>query len=103
MNLETKIINVVLNKVDDKDVLVFEFDNSLVVNLNSETSQNELKNVFSQLLKEMLKFNIKLKLKIAEGYKAGLYIDVCKEYINELNREIKQLYPKMEEIIGLSE
>ena len=100
MNRESKMISVTLRKVNEKDVLVFVLDESFTVNLNSEESQNELKNIFSQLLRMMLVYDIKLKLNIAEGYKEGLFIDVCTEYISELNREIAIVYPKMKEVVG---
>lgn len=36
-------------------------------------------------------FRTKLELVIAEGYGKGLYKDVCKEYIDALNRELIQV------------
>lgn len=79
----------------DVDVLLFGLDeecpDSYTINLNSSTSQNELKRIFSKLLQLLLEDNIVLNLVIAEGYGKGLYKDVCKEYIDDLNRELTQV------------
>ena len=51
--------------------------------------------MFSKLLQLLLEENITLKLIIAEGYGKGLYKDVCKEYIDDLNRELAQVKESM--------
>lgn len=93
--MSQKTIDVTLTVSGDVDILVFGFDdehpNAHYVNLNSPTSQNELKNVFSKLLQLLLTDEIDLRLIIAEGYKKGLYRDVCTEFINDLNRELLQV------------
>ncbi|MBU3093824.1 hypothetical protein KPL35_17470 [Clostridium sp. CF011] len=89
MNLETKIIEVELK---ENDILAFFIKtNEYQVNLKSEDSQNELKTIFSALLEEMIANPIKLNFKTANGYNKGLYIDVCTEYVKELNREINEV------------
>ena len=35
--------------------------------------------------------DIELELRIDEQYKKGLYIEVCNEYIMDLNKEIKEV------------
>ena len=57
-------------------------------NPNKETSQNDLRIVFANLLTELINTPIKLEFEDRADYKTGLYIDVCKEYIKDLNREI---------------
>ena len=93
MNQQT--INVVLTASADVDVLAFELDanhpEAYAVNLNSSTSQNELKNVFSKLLQMLLDEDLVLNFLVAEGYGKGLYKDVCREYIDDLNRELAQV------------
>lgn len=88
MNQEDRIINVHLEKRDKKDYIIFEFKEEIVVCLNEEGGQYELKNVFSALLTEVIKTPVKLEYIENIDFKVGLYIDVCKEYINDLNREI---------------
>lgn len=93
--MSQRVIDVILTVSADVDVLVFSLDDNqpddYVVNLNSSASQNELKKVFSKLLQLLLEEDIVLKLVIAEGYGKGLYKDVCKEYIDALNRELIQV------------
>ena len=93
--MSQRVIDVILTVSADVDVLVFSLDDKqpddYVVNLNSSASQNELKKVFSKLLQLLLEEDIVLKLVIAEGYGKGLYKDVCKEYIDALNRELIQV------------
>lgn len=85
--------------MSDVDVLIFGLDEeqpeAYVVNLNSATSQNELKEVFSKLLELLLTEDILLQLSVAPGYSKGLYKDVCKEYIEDLNRELVQVKANM--------
>jgi hypothetical protein len=38
----------------------------------------------------MLTYKVKLQLVIEKGYSKGLYIDVSKEYIKQLNEELLQ-------------
>lgn len=104
MSLET--IKVELTIIGDADVLVFHLDSEkipdgLTVNLNNASSQSDLKAVFSKLLETMIESEILLELIIAAGYSKGLYKDVCMEYIQDLNREIKQVYTKLHEETGL--
>lgn len=96
MNQEVKKIIVELKKYDSNDILAFYIDkDEYHVNLNSESSQNDLKTVFSALLEQMIVTTIELDFKVEQDYKSGLYIDVCGEYIKELNREIKQVLKKI--------
>lgn len=88
MNQENRIINVHLKKDNKKDYLVFEFDEDIKVCLNSDSSQNELKRVFSAILTLIIKEPVTLEFIDSSEYNTGLYIDVCKEYIRDLNKEI---------------
>ena len=90
--MSQRVIDVTLTVLSDVDVLVFGLDDKKhTVNLNSATSQNELKNVFSRLLQLLLQEDITLNLVIDKDYGKGLYKDVCREYINDLNRELTQV------------
>lgn len=99
MSQGSKEISVVLKKNNNDDLLEFNFSDIYVVNLNSDNSQNELKIVFSKLLEELFDNPIELKLIYSENYKSGLYIDVCEEYIKELNKEIKEVLKKYHKYI----
>ena len=50
MNQERKVINVHLAKKEDKDYLVFGFEEIAEVCLNDDESQNNLKSIFVKLL-----------------------------------------------------
>jgi hypothetical protein len=93
--MNRRIIDVELTLIGEEDTLVFHIDDSVpneyIINLNSSTSQTELKLVFTKLLEILIKEDFELALKIAEGYSKGLFIDVCTEYINDLNKEIDQV------------
>ena len=67
----------------------FNFDNPVKINLNSSNNK-DLKEMFEILLKELINKKFILELKIQEDYKIELYKDVCNEYINALNEEIKE-------------
>lgn len=86
---QDNIINVELKKEEDIDILEFQFDNPVKINLNSSNNK-DLKEMFEILLKELIKKKFFLKLKIQDNYKIELYKDVCNEYINALNEEIKE-------------
>lgn len=90
--MNQKVIEVKLTSLSDADVLIFRLDKenpeAYVVNLNSADSQNELKIVFSHLLQRLLEEDILLEYTIAPGYGKELYKDVCREYLDDLNREL---------------
>ena len=102
--MNQKVIEVKLAVLSDVDVLIFGIDEekpeAYVVNLNSDNSQTALKNVFSQLLKMLLEENVLLKYTVAANYQKTLYKDVCKEYIDDLNRELSQVRANMDKEIN---
>ena len=83
MNQESKAINVHLEKRENKDYLVFGFEEVAEVCLNDDESQNNLKSIFVKLLTEITKYPVELQFLENPEYKTGLYIDVCKEYIKD--------------------
>ena len=88
----SQTIDVELTVNGENDVLVFKIDDKnpdmYSVCLNNDSNPSELKKVFSKLLEILLVNDIKLNFIVSKGYSRGLYIDVCSEYINELNKEI---------------
>jgi len=100
MNQADKIINVHLEKRDKKDYMIFEFHEEIVVCLNEESGQSELKTVFSVLLTELIQNSVKLEYIENKEYKVGLYIDVCQEYVKDLNREISNVRKNMPESLN---
>ena len=95
MNQENKVINVHLEKRESKDYLVFGFEEIAEVCLNDDESQNNLKSIFVKLLVQLTKHPVELQFLENPEYKTGLYIDVCKEYIKDLNKEITNVRKNM--------
>lgn len=93
--MKQRTIEVVLTTSVDADILVFMLDeahpDTYTVHLNSATSQNELKDVFSKLLQILLEEDVALKLIVADGYDRVLYKEVCMAYIDDLNCELAQV------------
>lgn len=105
MSQET--IEVQLTGNEKEDFLIFylddlKFPNGIQVNLNDVSGQGDLRNFFSNLLEIMVEKKIELKLKVSDGYTKGLYIDVCKEYVVDLNNEILKVYEELDELINKS-
>lgn len=91
MNQET--INVTLLAIDENtDVLRFAIgEKELDINLNDAECQAAMKNMFSILLQKAIHSDVVLKLTVAPDYTRGMYIEVCEEYIKDLNREIAEV------------
>lgn len=105
VSMSQEIVRVELKEIDEIDYLVFNLDeeqypDGIKVDLNSSISQADFKRVFAKLLELMVDNSIKLELQIAEGYSRGLYKDVCKEYINDLNKEIEQVYNNLQDEVS---
>lgn len=95
--MNQKTIEVVLLAVDeDTDLLQFKFEeNPLDVNLNSPLCQNELKGVFVRLLQMLIENDVHIEFNHADDYGRGMYIEVCEEYIKDLNRELASTKEKI--------
>ena len=99
-SMSQEVISVKLAKREEQDILIFDLPSEenpegLLVDLNSEQGQADLKVVFTALLEKMLKAKISLKYSIDEGYSVALYKDVCKDYVEALDKEIKKVYDTM--------
>ncbi len=98
ISMNQKTIRVVLMARDsDTDILQFQIEDEtkMDVNLNDSTCQNSLKEVFSALLENAIDYEVKLDFQIADGYERKMYIEVCREYIGDLNRELKEATEKI--------
>ena len=100
--MNQRIIKVELCAMDsDTDLLRFNIDEESIidVNINDSSCQNSLKKVFSALLEKMIEQDITLEYKVSEGYERKMYIEVCKEYIDDLNRELMETADKLRQEI----
>lgn len=105
MNQENKIINTFLKKIEDDDFLVFELelDNVLTISLNTDAGQTDIRNVFSALLSQLIEQPLTLRYIESPEYASSLYSDVSKEYIDALNRELKQVRKRIPETLTTNE
>ncbi len=108
ISMSRVVINVELMKDGEEDILKFDLvsesnPNGIEVRLNSTEGQKDLKNVFSALLQKMLLAPIELNYSVEENYSAGLYKDVCSEYIKAINSDIRRVYEDMKVELELFE
>ncbi len=100
MNQITLNVKLFAESTDD-DILAFQFEpDECRVNLNTDSCQAELKDVFSKLIKLSLSNDVTLNLIIEDGYGRGLYKDVCTEYITELQHELDTVKDKIRKEIA---
>lgn len=104
--MNQKTIDVILLENDEgKDTLRFVIDEEqcLDINLNSETCQAEIKIVFEKILGISTTEDIQFDYSVKDGYTKQLYIDVCAEYIKEIQREINNSISQIRAELSLSE
>ena len=80
----------------DNDIMAFCFDDGEGrINLNSDSCQGQIKEVFARLARLCINNDVYLALEIDEDYSRSLYKDVCLEYIQELQREVDNIKGKI--------
>lgn len=99
--MEKKTYKVELKKIEECDCLVFAFaDKVFWINLNSE-DQNTLKDLFFAIIR--LTFNEQPVFELSkesESYPIGLFVEIAKDYLNDLNTEIEKIIenkPKLDD------
>lgn len=90
-NLAAKEIKAVLSLEEDCDILTVFIGKGYRIDLNSDQCQNIIKEMFSEILKELIKANVVIHFECAPEYKNTLFIDVCNYYIDDLNKEIERV------------
>lgn len=96
MNQEIITVELKADKEDTEDLLVFFIgDNEFTVGLNNPSCQNSLKTVFSKLLESAIEKEICFDFKVHDGYTREMYVEVCREYLSDLEREIADVSEKM--------
>lgn len=90
--MNQEIIKATLLEQDDIDILRFEIDEEgLDINLNSPECQKSLKKLFTLILEKVVDRSVEITLEIQDGYSRGMYVEVCEEYIKDLNRELGEV------------
>lgn len=87
-------INAILCIIEDKVNLSFEIDNEKInLNLESDDS-NQIKNLFLVLAKKIRNNPLQIKLDVDKEFEMNsnkLFYDTSVEYIEQLNKELKDL------------
>ena len=104
---ENKIIKAILKHKaeDDTDVIELNFDNTIEINL-SKNEQSNLREVFSNMLKNALTEKFNFELSIDDSSNNQIIIEIAEGYTKELNKELhnsyeedifRELYKKIED------
>ena len=90
---EKKVIKAILKHKaeDDTDVIELNFDNTIEINL-SKNEQSNLREVFSNMLKNALTEKFNFELSIDDSSNNQIIIEIAEGYIKELNKELNNLY-----------
>jgi len=96
-------IKAILYEENGTDFLKFEISQDCIisVNLNSAESQKELKDVFSNILSLLTKEDVEIIFDYPDDYSRRMYIDVCAEYIKDLNRELQGVGRQMRKELNI--
>lgn len=100
--MNQEIINVTLLAPDESsDILRFSIDGEdLDINLNEPDCQNAMKSMFAVLLKKAIHSDVSLEFGVAPEYTRGMYIEVCGEYVKDLNRELSEVVDTIRNELG---
>lgn len=95
------VIDAILKKIGDQDLLVFIMEKEHKIQLNSSDCQQSIKELFSDILTLMLRKAVTINLRVEDSYSNTLMIDVCKAYVKDLNKEIDQISKTLPEDIKI--
>lgn len=84
-----------IKREETKATLLLEAGSSTIQIVLTEDNPNNVKMAFNGLLKELKKGLIEFKL---EDTAEDLYHHICKEYITQLNAELKSVYAELSEL-----
>lgn len=99
-NTEALEITVELVTEDNKELLKFNFEESISIDLASNKS-DQLKGFFQSLLKNIENQNITLKF--VETDRKDLFYDVAKKYVEHLGSEIASICSQKLNMINLED
>lgn len=85
------IINLTVAKDENgNDVFRLLTENQIDVDVTSEKGIEQLKEMFSELLKHMIQEEVEVEFIKTTGYDNKMYEEVCKSYVGVLNEELRQ-------------
>lgn len=86
--------NATIERDGDNATLKLALDSTPLYIVLTEDKPNEVKNVFNKLLEHLKNGEFEFSLK---DETEDLYFHICKEYINQLNAELKSTYKELED------
>lgn len=86
--MNSRQINVELITENNRELLVFNFDKKISLDLTSDDG-DALKDFFQQLLKEVI--NQDIDLNFVETDRSDLFYDVAKKYVEHLKIELSSI------------
>lgn len=98
MNKQEIAVNLVTQ--GEKEILFFDFEEKLALDLTSDSSE-ELKSFFQKLLKKIE--NRDIEIKFIETERKDLFYDVAKKYVEHLKAEISSIVSQKLNMIDISD
>lgn len=98
--MNKEIINVNLVTENEKELLVFNFEEKISIDLTSDDA-NQLRTFFQMLLKNLENKNIELEFE--ELDRNDLFYDVAKKYVEHLKVEISSIVTQKLNIISVED
>ncbi|MDD8049356.1 MAG: hypothetical protein PHH04_07140 [Thomasclavelia sp.] len=96
--MENKKVEVELKEVEKKDILEFHLGEGSSVSIDfNDKDQSQLRKLFYEIIKYAIEEPFELELKITDGYRKNLYIEIAKEYIKQLDTELKRILSEIPE------
>lgn len=89
-----------INRNDSKDSLILNVNNQALEIILTEDNPNNVKAVFNSLLKELKKGFFIFEL---DDSSEDLYYNICKEYVTQLNTDLKSVYDELSDYELLEE
>jgi len=90
--METK--KATIKRQESSTFLVLEVNTEVLEIILTEDNPNNIKGIFNSLLKNLKKGLFEFVL---EDEKNDMYYHICKEYLTQLNSELKTIYSELEE------
>ena len=86
--------NATIERKDNNAILKLALDETTLDIVLTEDNPNDVKTVFNKLLKQLKSEEFSFNL---TDEKEDLYFHICKEYIIQLNAEVKSTYKELQD------
>lgn len=87
-------VKAVLGEVEDNYSINIDINDDVISIPISETNANVVKSSFNTLMRHLQKGEFRIEL---EGSYSGLFYHVAVEYIEQLNKELSEIFNEMEQ------